>query len=226
MNPTAELEGWSEEDLSALLREDERPLKCDRCDGTGSYHYSDGQGGGYTEPCESYSWPGYGLMASRLAEARGTLAEARAENERLSMELKETERYARGRDVACHRVFEVATTLEAERDAAIERGVAVWKGAEQQRGMLLLLLWMRTVEHDDDHEALDRAEAREKTLREALEKSRWMVALLGRRYVKGEDEGGCMTCDRWVDTEGHSESCEYAAMVTFMKSARAALEGE
>ncbi len=78
MNPTAELEGWSEEDLAALLREDERPLKCDRCDGTGSYRYSDGQGGGYM-PCEGYSWPGYGLMASRLAEARGKLAAAQKE---------------------------------------------------------------------------------------------------------------------------------------------------
>ena len=80
---TAELKGWSEEDLAALLREDERPLKCDRCDGTGSYRYSDGRGGGYTEPCESYSWPGYGLMASRLAEARGTIEAVRAALEAL-----------------------------------------------------------------------------------------------------------------------------------------------
>ena len=55
----------------------------------------------------------------------------------------------------------LVTQAMAERDAAIKRGVAVWKGAEQQRGMLLLLLWMRTAEHDDDHEALDRAEAKE-----------------------------------------------------------------
>ena len=76
----------------------------------------------------------------------------------------------RGMQQEHDRLIEMGRETEAERDAAIERGVAVWKGAEQQRGMLLLLLWMRTVEHDDDHEALDRAEARETALREALRK--------------------------------------------------------
>ncbi|KKK77849.1 hypothetical protein LCGC14_2849440, partial [marine sediment metagenome] len=97
--------------------------------------------------------------AKHIEELEYLLAEARAENERL-LRLVD-------RDV--DRADQVAMEVMGKRDAAIERGVAVWKGAEQQRGMLLLLLWMRTVEHDDDHEALDRAEAREKGLREALE---------------------------------------------------------
>ncbi len=137
------------------------------------------------------------------------LMEARVEEEALRLKM-------------CEGFAETAT---AERDAAIEdrnRGDCRTNNGWLAEGL--------ECEIDGDPSCFyhywQQAEDREKTLREALKKSRWMVALLGRRYVKGEDEGGCMTCDRWVDTEGHSESCEYAAMVTFMKSARAALEGE
>ena len=137
------------------------------------------------------------------------LAEARAENEALSakLEIQTGHTGTAGKRISWWRNRWDA--MLAERDAAIERGVAVWKGAEQQRGMLLLLLWMRTVEHDDDHEALDRAEDREKALREALEK---------RGYHAPKDCGDRERARlNLIDT---NKSCIYC------EPALAALEGE
>ena len=61
-------------------------------------------------------------------DLQAQLVEAREENERLRLV---------DRDV--DREDQVVMEAMGKRDAAIERGVAVWKGAEQQRGMLLLL---------------------------------------------------------------------------------------
>ncbi len=114
--------------------------------------------------------------AKRIEELEAQLVEARAENARLKWVKANQEPWlaALGRLMVQYKITHFPGDVlawRAERDAAIERGVAVWEGAEQQRGMLLLLLWMRTIEHDDDHEALDRAEAREKALREAFKQS-------------------------------------------------------
>ena len=65
---------------------------------------------------------------------------------------------------------------------------------------------MRTVEHDDDHEALERAEAREKGLRKA-----GLVA-----QQKWED---------WVSSELEGTN-SYGGAMTEAKENSAALEGE
>lgn len=130
------------------------------------------------------------------------------------------------RDVAQETVVALSSVAQdrdefrAERDDAIERGVKLYGWLSEAYGVA----WKLAGYHAEQKRRAEQAVAREKRLREALDKSRWMVALLGRLYVQRVDEGGCMTCDRWIDTEGHSESCEYAAMVTHMKSSLAALE--
>ena len=128
------------------------------------------------------------------------------------------------KDVECHRdgisgptchkhTYQALAKAEAERDAAVERGVEVWKGAEQQRGMLLLLLWMRTVEHDDDHEELDRAEAREKGLREANKRLR-------RGFNIAQDEW-----EDWI-VDQLERASQYERILAYAKKNRTALEGE
>ncbi len=70
---------------------------------------------------------------------------------------------------ACRRgsglISRAAKEFHDERDAAIERGVMVWRQTIRQRGALMLVLKLVGSEHAQDHEALDEAQAENKRLR-------------------------------------------------------------
>ena len=75
---------------------------------------------------------------------------------------------------------------------------------------------------------LERKLAAQAELRVALNKGRWLVALLTQE-MQGEDyslgtEPACVECDRWLDTEGHSDGCYWLARKRWMESSLAALE--
>ncbi|KKL61544.1 hypothetical protein LCGC14_2194280 [marine sediment metagenome] len=86
--------------------------------------------------------------------------ELAAENERLNKKLTETQTL---------RVNDILH-LQRERDAAIERGVLVWRQTIRQRRALMLALKLIGIEHAQDHEALEETLAEVERLRAAL---RW-----------------------------------------------------